>query len=125
MNLGPILIGFENLKVHTIVGLLDFERSTPQNILITLKLGVESEQIIQNQQNDDLGELPNYHEASILLEKFIQDQKFYTLEALVYQSAQVLFEQFPIVNSVYLKVCKPQAISKADFSFVEQTFFKK
>lgn len=124
MQTESIQIGFEDLKVHTIVGLLPFERSAIQAILVSLNCQILVEPHLANIQKDQLGDIPSYFDLATWIEAHIQSAKFETLETLIYDCAHKLFQKHPNIERLDLEVKKPQAIPKAQFARVKQTFFK-
>lgn len=117
-----VFIRFEDLKVHTIVGLLPFERKVPQPLILNLEAELPPD--LNAQSRDELGNFPSYYDLALWMEQFVGIKKFKTLEALIQQSAIELFQKYPQIVSLSIEAKKPLAIPKARFSSVQQTFFK-
>jgi len=89
-------IHIEDLKFQTIIGILDFERVTPQDVLINLEIEYEYED-----------EFINYVHVSHLIKETMNREKFLLLEdALLYLSKK-LKKEFLKINKLTLKITKP------------------
>ena len=98
-----INIGFEDLKVHTIVGLLPFERKIPQPLYLSLTVKVQAEEVENELISDDIGQIPSYFELAQQSKAFIIQGKFQTLETLLFKLSHHLFTQHPVVKEISLK----------------------
>lgn len=104
------------------MGLLPFERKVPQPLILNLEAELEPDH--QTQSQDQLGHFPSYYDLALWIEAFVIKKKFKTLEALIYHSAQELFQRYPQMISLTLEAKKSLAIPKAKFSSVQQTFLQ-
>lgn len=123
-NDDSIKVGFEALRVRTIVGLLPFERKVPQNIYVDVQVSVPVSSVNQEQINDELGRIPSYFELAEDTQKLIKEGQFKTLETICHRTALQLFTKYPLIESASIRVKKPQAIPNAQSATVSQTFFK-
>lgn len=104
-------IHIENLKFQTIIGILDYERTTPQEVLINLTITYTFQKDI----------FINYAEVSEIIEKTMQKEKFLLIEdALLFLSTQ-LKESFQAIEKLKLKISKPNIMHNSVVS-VSETF---
>ncbi len=90
-------IHIEDLKFQTIIGILDFERVTPQAVVVNLEI----EYMYQK------NEFINYVEVSDLIKSTMIQEEFLLLEdALSFLSIK-LKKEFSKINSLILKITKP------------------
>jgi len=92
-------IQIEELKFQCIIGILDFERVTPQDICINLSIDYEYEDTFIN-----------YADVSEVIKKSMIEEQFLLIEdALSYLSTK-LKEKFPLINELHLKISKPSIL---------------
>ena len=96
-------IHIEELSISTIIGILDFERITPQNILINIKIDYPYK------NNNFI----NYAEVIQIVEKRIIEKKYELLEDALKDIKKILFKSYPQMLRFYLKIAKPDIISNA------------
>ncbi len=93
-------IYIEDLKFQCIIGILDFERVTPQDICINLT-------VEYNYRDSFI----NYADVAQLIKKSMIENKFLLLEdALAYLSTK-LKENFSLIDKLTLKITKPAILS--------------
>jgi dihydroneopterin aldolase len=92
-------IQIEKLKFNAIIGILDFERVTPQKLIIKT--------LIEYNYKD---EFINYAEVSEFIKEHIQKNKFLLLEDALGSLSKNLKEKFPAINTLYLKITKPSIL---------------
>ncbi len=93
-------IHIESLHINTIIGLLDFERTTPQRVIIDL----EAEYLYKD------GEFINYATVAQLIEKNLQTQKYELLEEALQGLEHTLIMSYPTINQLKLKILKPDIL---------------
>jgi len=107
-----MVVEIEDLKFQTIIGILDFERTTPQNIIVNLSLEYHYED-----------KFINYADVSALIKKTMQTQKFLLIEdALVFLS-DILKKEFNKINTLQLKITKPSILPDCRVSVGQTTIF--
>jgi len=106
-------IHIEDLKFQTIIGILDFERVTPQDVILTLEIDYDYEQ----------NRFINYAEVSELLKSTMIQEKFLLLEdALSFLSIK-LKKDFPRINRLQLKITKPSIMPDCKVSLSDSYSF--
>ena len=98
-----------DLRVEAILGVYDWERSTPQPILINAVLFVDTR---LSGERDDLSASVDYAKLIERLQAHTQNAHRLTVEALAADLARLCLEN-PEVQRVRLRVEKPQAITNA------------
>jgi len=92
-------IYIEDLKFQCIVGILDFERVTPQDVIVNLTI-----------EYDYKNEFINYAEVSEYIKEIMFKEKFLLLEDALATISSQLKINFPQINSLSLKITKPSIL---------------
>lgn len=97
------------LRIDTIVGIYDWERSVRQAIVLDVEMATDISKAAASQNVSDT---LDYHAIAIRLTAFIQEQKFLLLETLAERCAELLQSEFSIA---WLRLCvtKPTAVQSA------------
>ena len=103
-------IHIQDLKFQTIIGILDFERVTPQDVIVNLE--------IEYVYKENL--FINYAEVSQLVKSTMIKEKFLLLEDALSFISQKLKKEFSKINTLTLKIMKPSimpdcTVSLSDF----------
>ena len=105
-----MIIHIEDLQFKTIIGILDFERKTPQDVIVNLT--------IEYQYSD---EFINYADVANLIKTFIKKEKFLLIEDALNNLATKLKKDFSRINTLNLKITKPSILPDCRVS-VSNTF---
>jgi len=89
-------IYIEELRFDTIIGILDFERVTPQAVVIDLTI-----------EYDYSGEFINYADVAQMIKKRMNEAKYLLLEDAINDLVKKLKQKFPAIKSLTLKITKP------------------
>ncbi|MDQ7042210.1 MAG: dihydroneopterin aldolase [Sulfurimonas sp.] len=92
-------VHIEDLKFQTIIGILDFERINPQDVIINLVLEY-------NYQDDFI----NYASVSELIKRSMQREKFLLIEDALLYLSDILKKEFNKINTLELKITKPSIL---------------
>jgi len=92
-------IFIENLKFQCIIGILDFERTTEQDVLINL--------IIEYTYED---EFINYADVAQHIKTTMKNKKYLLIEDALSSLSQTLKENFSKINTLDLKITKPSIL---------------
>ncbi|MBE6369219.1 MAG: dihydroneopterin aldolase [Lentisphaerae bacterium] len=111
-------IFIRDLTVMTVVGTLSHERLAPRPLIlnVVMECPLQAAGV-----SDDLFKSVNYQEAAELLLELGRKSSFLLIEAFAENSAQLLLERFPLLESVTITVDKPRAIGSATAVAVEIT----
>lgn len=97
-------IGFQDLKVKCIIGLLEEERLSEQ--LLSIDLAVETKDYI------------DYTELANLVRLMAETGQFLLLETLADETIKALYKKWPSIEEVSITIKKPRALSEAAYAFV-------
>lgn len=89
-------IYIEDFHFTCIVGILDFERVTPQSVIINLELEYAYKT-----------KFINYAEVAELIKFTMQEQKFELLEEALLQLFTLLKERYQDIATLFMKISKP------------------
>lgn len=89
----------EDFRFTCIVGILDFERVTPQEVIIKLQLEYEYKT-----------RFINYAELAELLKFTMQEQKFELLEEALLFLFALLKEHYKNISTLFIKITKPSIL---------------
>jgi dihydroneopterin aldolase len=117
----PAFIGFENKRIHCIIGCLESERGKEQELAIDLKVKSDISKCAFSDQIDDA---VNYVLLADLCQTIAQKGHFHLLEALAWKIIDEIFAAFPVL-SVWIRIKKHGAIPSADCSFIELERYQK
>ena len=106
-------IHIEDLKFQCIIGILDFERVTPQDVIINLTCQYNYE-----------NEFINYANIVDLIKKTMILNKFELIEEAILSLKSEILKEFPLINSHTIKVTKPSILADCRVS-VSDTFSTK
>lgn len=107
----------ENLKVFGILGIHPHEQAQRQLIRISV---VAATDISEAAKNDDIRQTLNYSTLSKRIIKFVEMNRFQTIEALIEALANMILKMDHIFE-IHLRVEKPNAVPAADCVGVEIT----
>ena len=98
-------IYIEDLKFQCIIGILDFERITPQDVIIDIKIDYDYQK-----------EFINYAEVSSLIENAMKIKKFELIEDALVDLTKELKEKFHLIQTLHLKISKPSILPNCTVS---------
>ena len=103
-------IHIKNLRLRTIIGVNDWERNTPQDILVNVKLEFDG---VAAAESDDLRQAVDYAAISERITVLAQDSHFFLLEKLVSEILKLVMAD-DRVQSATVVVDKPAAVPAAE-----------
>ncbi len=92
-------IHIEDLRFNCIIGLHDFERHTPQELVIDLELDYEYRD-----------SFINYADLVALIESNLQEEKYELLETALNALFNLIKQAYPLTQSLQIKITKPDII---------------
>jgi dihydroneopterin aldolase len=98
-------IHIEDLRFKCIIGLLEFERHTPQEVIVTLELDY-----------DYTDTFINYAELAGLVEAHLQEKKYELLETALNGLFDIISTQYPSLTRLFLKISKPEILPNCSVS---------
>ncbi len=104
-----------NLRARGILGIHDWERTTPRDIVINAAMFVDTWAAAQS---DDIADCVNYSEMAKKLRAHAESAARMTVEALANDLAEICLRE-PRVVKIILRVDKPGAVPEAESVAVE------
>jgi FolB domain-containing protein len=104
-----------NLRARGILGIHDWERESPREIVINATMFADT---FAAAQSDDIADCVNYSEMAKKLRAHAESAARMTVEALANDLAEICLRE-PRVVRVILRVDKPGAVPEADSVAVE------
>jgi len=98
-------IYIENLKFKCILGILDFERTTPQEVVLNLTLTYHYKE-----------KFINYAEVVEFIKNKMINSKFLLIEDALLEISSKLKENFSLIEKLDLKITKPSILPDATVS---------
>lgn len=92
-------IHIEELRFNCIIGLLEFERHNPQEVIIDLELDY-----------DYSNEFINYADLAVLIESQLQEKKYELLETALEELFSSISQQYPLLKRLFIKISKPDIL---------------
>ena len=108
-------IRITNLKLRTIIGTNDWERTTKQDVLINITLEFDG---TKPTKTDDLNDTVDYKTLTKKIIKTVEESQFYLLEKLTNTILNLALKN-PRVLAATVRVDKPQALRFAESVSVE------
>ena len=102
-------IFIRGLSVETIIGIYDWERTTPQTVVVDLEMATD---IRKAASTEDIDETLNYKEISKRVEQFLINSQYQLIETLAEDLCEVVMSEFG-VKWLHLVVHKPGALSNS------------
>lgn len=93
-------IHIEDLTFDVIIGLLDFERDKPQQIIVNLEASYEYS---DNQFID-------YSDIVILIQKELKEKRYVLLENALLGVKDLLYRTYPQLQTLAIKISKPNIL---------------
>ena len=106
-------IHIQKLHFETIIGLLDFERTTPQEVILDITLTYTYAE----------GVFVNYATIAEALSKHIQTQQYLLLEEALLGMKALLLQSVPQMEKLSLKITKPHILPNCHVALSEDWNF--
>ena len=103
-------IHIKNLRLRTIIGLNDWERSNKQDVVINVKIEFDGSHVCQS---DNIEDTVNYRSVSKRIIAEVEETKFKMLEKLAHHALSVVMAD-PRVAYACVEVDKPRSLRFAD-----------
>lgn len=98
-------IHIEELRFNCIIGLLETERHTPQELIINLELDY-----------DYKDEFINYAELCADLQSNLQEKKYELLETALDALFALIHARYPLTKRLFIKITKPDILDNCRVS---------
>lgn len=104
-------ITVEALTFDAVIGILDFEREAPQRVRVDAVIDYTYEH----------SRYIDYAEVTSLIKSVMQEERFGLIEDALERLKSVLKERFPLIESLELKIAKPDILPDCVVS-LEETY---
>ena len=104
-------IYIEDLKFQCIIGILDFERTSPQDVIINLTI-----------EYDYVDDFINYADVADLVRMSMKSEKYFLIEDALSDLSKKIQEKFSKINTLSLKITKPAILPDCKVS-VENLYY--
>ena len=105
----------KDFTIHEIIGIHDYEKARKQKIKFNIIIAIE-QNTVPNEK--DIKSIVDYEKITNKLENLAKEKKYNFLESLAEDSFKEIFEDKRI-NSVKIRIEKPEAIKNAESVGVE------
>ena len=109
------IIRIDELKVLAIIGIHDYERSTKQEVLVSVELEYD---ITKAAETDAIEDTLDYDELSKKIKFLVEESQYYIIEKLASEILKLVLDE-PGVAKARVRVGKPQALKDARCVSVE------
>ena len=93
----------QNLCFKTIIGLLDFERKTPQRVIINAEFYVDDEMMVLN-----------YADVAEMIEKTFTCKEFETVEESLHVTLSIIKKKYPFIKKSKMQIIKPDILQNCE-----------
>ena len=97
------------LKINTIIGIFDWERQQPQELIIDIDMGTDFSDAIKT---DHINSCVDYTLISKAIIDLAHEHSYQLIESFAEKISQIILKQFK-VHWVKIKINKPMAIKEA------------
>ena len=103
-------IFIEELQAKAVIGVYDFEKVAPQPLVFDFELSVDIEKAMRS---DCLDDTVDYAVFSEFVREWLMSNQFELLEKMLAELLAQLWQKFPAISAIRVKVKKPQAVADA------------
>ncbi|MFI3220586.1 MAG: dihydroneopterin aldolase [Methylococcales bacterium] len=87
------IIFLGGLQIETIIGIYDWERETKQTVILDIEMAFD---IQKAAETDDIQYTLNYKTLSKRIISFVEDSKFFLVEKLISEIADIILHEFNV-----------------------------
>ena len=114
-----MFIRIKQLEAHTIIGVNDWEKESPQKILVSLEIELLHH---KSSKSDAIEDTVDYYDISVNLRQFLASEKTELIERLVDKIATKLFADYTLIQKLTIEVDKLGVIENASSVSVSNHF---
>lgn len=100
------IIFLRDLRIETIIGIYDWERETPQTVVLDLEMSTD---VARAAATDDIKDALNYKHIAKRLIEFVSQSKFQLVETMAEECAHIIRHEFNVAW-VRLQINKQGAV---------------
>jgi len=106
-------IHIESLTFDVIIGLLDFERTTPQKLIVDIEI------VYDYRPNSFI----NYADVASYVEADLKKHQYLLLEDALMGLKTLLYMQYQTIQKIYIKLSKPDILPHCNVALSHQWVF--
>lgn len=106
----------KNIQCHGILGINPEERLNKQTIIVNVIVEADTQVAAESENIDDA---VNYFDVATKVRQLVETAEALLVETLVSDLAKMVLKDYPLVQSVMIRVEKPEAVEFADSVGVE------
>ena len=110
-----MMIRIKNLRLRTLIGIFDWERKHPQDVVINARIEFDGSQAARS---DSIGDTVDYKEITKGIIGLVESSQFFLLEKLASEILKFILSH-PQVLEAQVEVDKPLALRYSDSVSVE------
>ena len=103
-------IRIKNLRLRTVVGIKDWERTSPQDVIINVTIDFDGGKVIQS---DHIQDTVDYKNVKRRIMGLVEKSDFFLLEKLAYHVLETVMQD-KMIRSATVEVDKSHALRFAD-----------
>ena len=101
------IIFLRDLRIETIIGIYDWERETPQTVVLDIEMSTD---VAKAAASDNIKDALNYKNIAKRLISFVGESKFQLVETMAEECAHIIRNEFD-VKWVRLQINKQGAVT--------------
>lgn len=113
-----MIIRIKNLRLRAVVGVNDWERTAPQEILLNIEMEYDG---VKAAATDSIADTVDYKALKLRIMDLVEGSHFALLEKLAQNVLDVIRHE-PLVTRAKVEIDKPAALRFADSVSVEASF---
>ena len=110
-----MIIRIKNLRLRTIIGIFDWERKHPQDVVINATLEFDGEKAAASDRIEDT---VDYKDLNKKIVSLVENSQFFLIEKMAQEILNLILDH-PRVKSARVEVDKPLALRFSDSVSVE------
>ena len=103
-------IELERLEIDCIVGILPFERKTPQKIFLDVSMDLD---FLVPASSEDVSDTVDYTAVAQELTQLVKERRYQLIETMAVECADLVLERHTGVSRAAIAVHKPAAVPQA------------
>jgi len=108
-----MVIHIETLTLNIIIGLLDFERETPQRVIVDMRA----------EYDYTPGHFVDYADIVTLVRKEMEEKEYQLLEEALLDLQACIISAYPQIEKLTLKITKPDILSHCSVALSQTWVF--
>ncbi len=103
------IVYIRELKVQTVIGILDWERAIKQSVVLDLEMATD---IRKAAASEDIADALDYSAVATRVAQFVEESEFLLVETMAEKIAAIVLEEFE-VPWLRLRLSKPAAVRRS------------